>query len=90
MGDREGAVAWSLVPQRVTRRLRAPHGEVRYLKVAPLGDKLSLADERHRLEWAASRLCAPRTRKEGVIVQEAGNIVFTLRHAYKKGGHHAR
>lgn len=52
-------VVWSIVPERVTWRLLGPNGEVRYLKVAPLGTDVSLADERDRMCWAATRLPVP-------------------------------
>jgi kanamycin kinase len=60
MENWEATVAWTLVPERVTWRLRGPQGEVRYLKVSRLGQDLHLADERERLAWAAIRLPVPR------------------------------
>lgn len=56
----EAVVVWSLIPEVVTWRLVAPAGEVRYLKVSQLGRELSLAAERDRMNWAASRLPVPR------------------------------
>ena len=56
----QATLAWSLVPERVTWRLRAPDGEVRYLKVNRLSLGAALDAERERLDWAAGRLPAPR------------------------------
>lgn len=58
-------VVWALVPERVTWRLVGPAGEVRYLKVAPRGTEVSLADERDRLRWAATRLTVPHVLDYG-------------------------
>ncbi|HLH74809.1 MAG TPA: APH(3') family aminoglycoside O-phosphotransferase [Chloroflexota bacterium] len=59
MKDWETTVVWSLVPERVTWRLRAANGETRFLKVYTLGQELRLSHERDRLEWAATRLPVP-------------------------------
>jgi kanamycin kinase len=55
----ERGVAWRLVPEVVTWRLRSPRGEVRYLKVSRLGQELALGEERRRMEWAAPYLPVP-------------------------------
>lgn len=56
--------AWSLVPECATWRLERGR-EVRYAKVAIAGRVPSLADERARLAWAASRLPAPELLDAG-------------------------
>lgn len=61
----EAAAVWSLVPEVVTWRLRAPDGEVRYLKVSNLGQELTLAAERDRMAWAAPRLPVPQVLDYG-------------------------
>src|SRR6185312_15452120 len=65
MEDWHAEVAWALVPGRTVWRLRAPAGEVRYLKAAPRGLELPLAAERERLDWAATRLPVPRVLAYG-------------------------
>ncbi len=60
MAEWEASVAWSFTPERVTWRLRAPDGEIRYLKRLPRGLEPSLAAERDRLVWAARYLPVPR------------------------------
>jgi aminoglycoside phosphotransferase len=54
------SVAWTHNPFATTWRLRAPGGETRYLKVAPLGGAYSLAAERDRTVWAADYLPVAR------------------------------
>ena len=39
--------------------VRAPNGTLCYLKTAPLGEDVTLAAERDRLVWAASRVSVP-------------------------------
>lgn len=56
----EATLAWSLTPERITWRLRAPNGEIRYLKVYRLDLGRDLAAERERLNWAFPRLPVPR------------------------------
>jgi kanamycin kinase len=58
-------VVWSFVPERVTWRLRSPGGEVRYLKVAPLGAVPGLAEEALRMRWLSPRLVVPRVLDYG-------------------------
>src|SRR5947209_303702 len=53
-------VVWAYVPEVTTWRLRAPDGEVRFLKVAYPGRAIPLADERDRMIWATARLPVPR------------------------------
>src|SRR5262245_17051736 len=59
MDDWTAVVVWSFTPERVTWRLRSPTDEIRYLKVSPLDQELSLAAERDRLAWAAPQLPVP-------------------------------
>lgn len=65
MENWEATVAWSLVPERATWRLRAPNGEIRYLKVYQVGPETDLSAERERLAWTAARLSAPRALASG-------------------------
>jgi aminoglycoside phosphotransferase len=65
MANWEATVVWSFIPEVVTRRLRAPDGAIRYLKVARLGREIGLAAERDRMAWAASRLPTPRVLDYG-------------------------
>jgi kanamycin kinase len=65
MAGWEATLAWSLVPERITWRLRAPDGEVRYLKVYDLSLGRELAAERERLNWASARLPVPRVLAYG-------------------------
>jgi kanamycin kinase len=65
MAGWESTVVWAFAPDVVTWRLRAPHGEVRYLKVARRGREIGLGAESERLRWAA-RLPVPRVLREGV------------------------
>lgn len=65
MADWEPTVVWAHAPGKVTWRLRAPHGETRYLKVMRRGLEPSLAAERDRLNWAQSRLPVPRPLAHG-------------------------
>ena len=57
--------AWSLMPERITWRLRAPNGETRYLKVYHLDLGRDLEAERERLGWAIPRLPVPRVLAYG-------------------------
>lgn len=66
MADWEATLVWSLVPERITWRLRAPDGAVRYLKVYHLGLGRELAAEQERLHWASRRLPVPRVLAYGV------------------------
>jgi kanamycin kinase len=66
MAGWEATLAWSLVPDRITWRLRAPGGEVRYLKVYDLSLGRELAAERERLDWASRRLPVPRVLAYGL------------------------
>ena len=58
-------VVWRFLPQVTTWRLVSPEGEVRFLKVSQLGQRASLADERERMEWAATWLPVPRVLDHG-------------------------
>jgi kanamycin kinase len=62
----EATLVWSLMPERITWRLRAPEGEVRYLKVYHLSLGRELEAERERLNWAFPRLLVPRVLTYGV------------------------
>jgi kanamycin kinase len=66
MAGWEATLAWSLVPERTTWRLRAPAGEVRYLKVYHLSLGRELAAERERLNWALPCLPVPRVLAYGM------------------------
>ena len=55
MAGWEATVVWAFAPGVVTWRLRAPHGEVRYLKVARRGREIGLGAESERMHWAAQR-----------------------------------
>lgn len=53
-------LAWALATERLTWRLTAPDGAtVRFLKVLPLGEELTLSAERDRMLWLAGRLTVP-------------------------------
>ena len=56
----KSTLVWAYNPFATTWRLRAPGGETRYLKVAPLGGEHGLAAERDRTLWAADHLPVPR------------------------------
>ena len=58
-------IAWSFVPEKVTWRLLAPDGEIRFLKVCCLGQQVSLAGERDRIVWAAPHLPVPQVLDYG-------------------------
>jgi len=60
MGDWDATIVWSLIPEVVTWRLRAPRGEIRYLKVSRLGREPTLTAERNRMQWASTHLPVPR------------------------------
>lgn len=60
MDDWEAVVVWSRAPEVVTWRLMAPSGELRYLKLARLGQERSLAEEQARMVWAAAQLPVPQ------------------------------
>jgi kanamycin kinase len=66
MAGWEATLDWSLVPERTTWRLRAPAGEVRYLKVYHLSLGRELAAERERLNWALPCLPVPRVLAYGM------------------------
>ena len=57
--DWDASLVWSLVPERRTWRLVALSGEIRYLKRYSFAQEMSLAAERDRLAWAATRLPVP-------------------------------
>jgi kanamycin kinase len=65
MAGWEAMVAWSLLPERLTWRLRSPDGETRYLKVYQLSLGRELEAERERLDWASRRLPVPRVLAYG-------------------------
>ncbi len=58
-------VVWANGLEVVTWRLRAAHGAIRYLKVARLGQEVTLVAERERMIWAAARLPVPRVLDYG-------------------------
>ena len=60
MEDWDASLVWSLVSERLTWRLTAPSGEIRYLKLYSFDQEMSLAAERDRLAWAETRLPVPR------------------------------
>jgi kanamycin kinase len=55
MAGWETTVVWAHAPGVVTWRLRAPHGEVRYLKVAQTGREIGLGAESERMRWSSTR-----------------------------------
>jgi kanamycin kinase len=65
MEDWTTTLVWAFTPGRQTWRLVSPTGDVRYLKLAPLGEESGLAAERERLEWAAPLLPVPRVVASG-------------------------
>ncbi len=65
MDDWEATVVWAYGQEVVTWRLRADHGEVRYLKVAQRGREVTLQAEQERMIWAATYLVVPRVLDYG-------------------------
>lgn len=65
MQNWDATVVWSLIPEVVTWRLLAPHGDIRYLKVSRLGRELTLTAERDRMQWAAPHLPVPHVLAYG-------------------------
>lgn len=71
MENWEATVAWAYRPEVTTWRLASPGGEVRFLKLARLEERASLAAERDRLNWAATRLPVPSVLGFGADDEQA-------------------
>lgn len=56
----EATVVWWHDPRVITWRFRAPHGEIRYLKLGLRDQSPNLTAERDRMAWAATWLPVPR------------------------------
>ena len=61
----EASAVWANGLEVVTWRLSAAHGAVRYLKVARLGQEVTLVAERERMIWAVPQLPVPRVLDYG-------------------------
>ena len=61
----DATIAWSFVPEKVTWRLHASDGEIRFLKVCRLGQQISLEAERDRMVWVGAHLSVPQVLDYG-------------------------